>query len=206
MVVTRKRAPGGGRKPKGPFKGKTATITTRIRPDTRAALEQEAKKRGNSLSQEIERRLDASLHKSRDTPLYVQALAHAVTVLTTEIERRTGERWLDDAFTREALRSGIEALLFHFGRTPDGEMAVPPKIEEAASRFQSPLRESFRNPALLGQMEAGSIITSIENAPSATREPAGKFLPDQFGFWKILRDVGSGWERNQKVWNKEKKQ
>jgi hypothetical protein len=200
-----KRAPGAGRKPRGPFKGKTATITTRIRPDTRTALEREAKKRGYSLSQEIERRLDASLHKSRDTPLYVQALAHAVTLLTTEIERRTGKRWFEDAFTHEALRTGIEALLFHFARTPDGQIDVPPKIEEAATRLQSPLRESFRNAALLGQMEAGSIITSIENAPSPTSAPTGAYVPDPFGFWQILRDVGSGWQRNQEVWNKETK-
>jgi len=56
--MARKRAPGGGRKPAGEFKGKSATITTRVTPATRAALEQAASANGRSLSQEIESRLD----------------------------------------------------------------------------------------------------------------------------------------------------
>ena len=94
----------------------------------------------------------------------------------------------------------------YFGKGFINKGVESQNAEEIAARFQSPLRESFRNPVLLGQMEAGSIITNIENAPSATRAPAGAYVPDEFGFWQILRDIGSGWERNQRVWNKEKKQ
>ncbi len=57
----RRRAPGGGRKPKGPFKGKSAAITTRVMPATRSALQREATRNGLSLSQEIELRLVHSL-------------------------------------------------------------------------------------------------------------------------------------------------
>ena len=56
-----KRAPGAGRKPQGEYKGKTATLTTRIEPDTRTALEKAAKETGRSLSQEIENRLRRSI-------------------------------------------------------------------------------------------------------------------------------------------------
>ena len=53
----RKRAPGAGAKPKGPFKGKSATLTTRITPETRVELERSAQELGRSLSQEVELRL-----------------------------------------------------------------------------------------------------------------------------------------------------
>jgi len=202
--MARKRAPGGGRKPLPPGEGKIGTLSTRVSHGTRAALEREAKRNNQSLSREADLRLEQSF-KDSSAPGHIRALAHAVTLLAMQIERVTGERWYDGTFTGDALRHGIEVLIFHFAQTPDGDVVVPPKIEGTASRFQSPLRESFRDPALLGQMEAGSIITSIENAPSAAREPAGAYVPDQFGFWQILRDVGSGWQRNQDIWNKETK-
>jgi hypothetical protein len=58
----RKRAFGGGRKPLGEFKGKTTTLTTRITPQTKAALERRAKQHGRSLSQEIEACLNEVIH------------------------------------------------------------------------------------------------------------------------------------------------
>jgi hypothetical protein len=59
--VVRKRAPGGGRKPNGPLRHKTATLTTRITEGTRAALVAAAERGGRSLSQEVELRLIATL-------------------------------------------------------------------------------------------------------------------------------------------------
>jgi hypothetical protein len=46
-----------GPAPKGEFTGQSAVLSTRIRPDTRAALEAASAKSGRSLSQEIEYRL-----------------------------------------------------------------------------------------------------------------------------------------------------
>ena len=42
--MRRKRAPGAGRKPRGEFKNKSRTLTTRITAATREALERAAKK------------------------------------------------------------------------------------------------------------------------------------------------------------------
>jgi hypothetical protein len=201
--MVRKRAPGGGRKPLPPGEGRIGTLTTRVSQGTRIALEREAKRNDRSLSREAEFRLEQSF-KETSAPEHIRALAHAVTLLAVQIERVTGQRWYDGRFTGDALRHGMEALILHFVKNADAGV-VPPKVEETASRFQSPLRESFRNPAQLGLMEAGSIITSIENAPSPTRLPAGAYVPDPFGFWQILRDLGSGWQRNQEIWKKETK-
>ena len=204
--LARKRAPGGGRKRLDPGEGKTAVLTARISPATRLMLEREAERKGHhSLSREVEYRLDQSFKDEIAAPNHIRALAHAVTLLATQIERVTGERWYDGAFTGEALRYGIETLIFHFAQAPAGEVRVPTKVEDAAERFQAPLRESYRNPALLGRIEAGSIISSIEGAQSGAKDPAAVRFRDPFGFWRILRDIGSGWERNQKILSKEKK-
>jgi hypothetical protein len=77
MAARRKRAPGAGRKPKGEFTGKSATITTRIRPDTRDALEKVARANRRSLSQEVEFRLRAGL-LSTDAQRRNQALTHSI--------------------------------------------------------------------------------------------------------------------------------
>jgi predicted HicB family RNase H-like nuclease len=61
--MTAKRAPGGGRKPQGEFKGKASMLCTRITPETRMALEMAAKESGRSLSQEVEIRLEYSFRR-----------------------------------------------------------------------------------------------------------------------------------------------
>jgi len=54
-----------GRKPRGNYKQKSAVFSTRIRADTKAALEAAAKEQGHSLSQEAERRLRRSFDEDR---------------------------------------------------------------------------------------------------------------------------------------------
>lgn len=54
-----------GRKPKGNYKQKTQVFSSRIRADTKAALEEAAKNSGQSLSQEIEYRLRRSFDEDK---------------------------------------------------------------------------------------------------------------------------------------------
>src|SRR5262245_32519160 len=100
-----KRAPGAGRKPRGEFKGKTETLTTRITPQTRAELERAAKKSRRSLSQEVEHRLDYSIRRDyeHNRDRHVRGLAEAIAILAHWVERATQKRWIDDSFTAEAL-------------------------------------------------------------------------------------------------------
>lgn len=190
----RKRAVGGGRKPQGPISGKSATITTRITPETRMALESAAKSRRPrrySLSQEIEERLRKSFLASSGMPSHIQALARAVARLASEVERETDRRWIDDVFSGLALRAAVDGLIQNFAPAADGKLAIPAKLTRAAAKFPS-LASSMRNPELLGHLKAGVVIVLIENA-----EPSG----DEF--WHVLRDLGSGWKKNQKIWDKE---
>lgn len=161
--MARKRRSGGGRKPAGPFKGKTATLTTRITPETRRALEAAAKRSGQSLSQEAEHLLRGSMQK----PPGAQrnwALAHAVAALAQRIEDGTGKTWLDDTFTNQSLRLATDTLLHYCGPDRVGEVPVPPAIQEFAAKMPPELATSFRTPGGFGHIVAYNLILQIEQA------------------------------------------
>jgi len=61
IAPKKRRAPGGGRKPQGEFHGKSTTMTTRITPMLRKALDEACEASGRSLSQEVEYRLAQSV-------------------------------------------------------------------------------------------------------------------------------------------------
>ena len=158
--MAKKREPGAGRKPRGEFKGKSATLTTRITPETRTAMERAARKSGRSLSQEVERRLNDSVRNERNRRSDVRALAEAIAIVAEKVEKATGKHWLQDAFTGEALRRGIEVLVRHFA--PHGARVIPPKVEEAAARVLPEASERDRSPSRVGENEAFKVITIIE--------------------------------------------
>ena len=133
-----KRAPGAGRKPRGEFQGKSAVLTTRITPETRAALERAAAKGKNrSLSQVAEKALSVYLSMLEASPErgdHINALGEAVKLVAQYIERATGQRWNDDAFSGEAVRQGCGTLIAHFA--PRGMPVTPRLIKEAAKLSQ----------------------------------------------------------------------
>ena len=160
--MAKKRAPGAGRKPRGEFRGKTATLTTRITPETRAALDRAAQKSGRSLSQEVEHRLDLSIRRDRDLnhQRHIRALAEAIALLTQQVERATGKCWRDDPFTGEALRHAIEFLISHYA--PHGAIEVPAPVEAAAARVPPAARDSSLTPIGVGNSQSGLADILIE--------------------------------------------
>ena len=136
--MAKKRAPGAGRKPRGEFQGKSAVLTTRITPETRAALERAAAKGKNrSLSQVAEKALSVYLSMLEASPErgdHINALGEAVKLVAQYIERATGQRWNDDAFSGEAVRQGCGTLIAHFA--PRGMPVTPRLIKEAAKLSQ----------------------------------------------------------------------
>jgi len=205
-----KRAPGAGRKPRGEFKGKTATLTTRITPQTRVGLERAAKESGRSLSQEVEHRLDYSIRRDHEhnRHRHIRALAEAVAILTHGVERATQKRWIDDPFTAEALRRGIEFLVFHFGAP--GTPEVPASVKDAAARVPLQARDQSMTPAGVGHHEAGGVITWIEmnlnegGRLSRSSPIPGYHVPHEWYLYsQLFSDLGSGWARHQKLMRKE---
>ena len=183
--MAKKRAPGAGRKPRGEFKGKSATLTTRITPETRAAMERAAQKSGRSLSQDVERRLVDSVRNERNRRSDIRALAEAIAIVAEKVEKATGKHWLQDASTGEELRRGIDVLVRHFA--PHG--ARPRVLPEAS--------EGDRGPTSVGESEALKVITMMEYLYGWDKNYLQRLVvsDELYRYLYILRDLGSGGER-----------
>jgi hypothetical protein len=192
--MARKRAPGAGRPPRGEIRNKNATLTTRITVETRQALEAAAKRHRRSISQEAEVALRAYL-KRPEGEARNRALALVVNNLAENIEKQTGAGWRRDAFTGEALRSAINAILIYFA--PDVEESVPPRIEEQAAKMPEELAARYRTPAGLGALHAFHLVTEIESRPKPGKMVDEWSLPlslnfDSLGLLDIVaRDLGA---------------
>lgn len=64
-ITERKRAKGGGRKPKGPFSELTSPLSIRMPILMREELESSAREGGRSISQEVLTRLARTLYEDR---------------------------------------------------------------------------------------------------------------------------------------------
>lgn len=183
-----KRAPGGGRKPKGDFAGKSSAFSTRITPELRAALDSESEQTGKSISQIVERRLRESYDEPKRMqrslgPDHVRALAYIVAHLAQKVEDQTRQAWHQDRFTFDALGVAILAAMSRY--RAEGEPVVPPAIEdfirETAVRLRKPelvvRMEYLRHPEGIGISGA----SSLREHPNVT-PPLGDTYeyPDEF--------------------------
>ena len=136
----RKRAPGAGRKPKGPISGNAGWLQARIAEDLRAQLEQAAARNGRSLSQEAQVRLKDSFGLSAKLqkawgPKDVQSLAYLVSRVVPDaklIEEAgavrcevpllvDGTQWsLDLVALEQAFAAGADAFLLCSPHNPLG--------------------------------------------------------------------------------------
>jgi TraY domain len=173
----RKRAPGGGRKPKGPIGGNVSWFQARISEDLRAALEQAAAQNGRSLSQEAQVRLKASFDLPQELqrkwgPPEVKTLGYLIARVTRSIQNTVatdptdvGEMaWHRNSFTHAAVRSAIAILLERF--RPSGAIEVPPQVLENAKILEragcTPEQvEAATTPAGVGQASALGLLSQL---------------------------------------------
>jgi hypothetical protein len=189
MTNKRKRAPGGGRKPQGPFSNKLATLSTRITAELRQRLDQETEHRRKargaspwSLSQEIETRLRESLDLPAELqvawgPPHIKALAQLVSRVTRSIEAGAGAdpltneagelAWHRSPFTHAALVSAVAAILAHY--KPAGEIQTPPELKRSTEWIE---REA-------GEREAGRQRTPENFGMSCARGLLGQLAFQQ---------------------------
>lgn len=187
--MSAKRAAGAGRKPKGPIKGKTSNFSTRITSETRADLERLAKANGHSLSQVVEALISEALKKDQEAPPHIRALARAVTLLAVDIENRTGNRWVEDPFTGESLRHATNTFLLNLVPLPDGEVLLPPQLEQQLAGSPEELRKTLRDPASFGALQANALTFAIESAPLTTTEQPGMIYPAPSGLSFIRENI-----------------
>jgi hypothetical protein len=137
--MIRKRAPGGGRKPQGDT-SKSVSLSVRITPDLRAALQREADRSKRTLSVEVAMRLKRSLEQPKKSERLLaphnRALGSSISQIAQRIEMHTGHRWQANAFSGETLKSAVEIFLSLSQIAPTGEICVPENVEQS---FQSAL-------------------------------------------------------------------
>jgi hypothetical protein len=91
--MKQKRAPGGGRKPRGPFKENRARLSLRVTPDVRRALVAWAKARKLSLSQAAQSHLQKSLSRFFHPRPDIIVLTEMIARVIQDVERTTEAEW-----------------------------------------------------------------------------------------------------------------
>ena len=144
-----KRAKGGGRKPIG-LRAKSSNFSTRIRSDTRGALEAEAKLAGLSVSRMAEQLLEIGIaarrERARESP--TSSLLDLIGKLADncKLGAPTGKifEWHNDPFIKEALRSAISLLLQELN--PQGESSIKEHFPDAEGGVHRLYREILASP------------------------------------------------------------
>jgi hypothetical protein len=123
-----------GPAPKGEFTGQSAVLSTRIRPETRAALEAAAKESGRSLSQEIEFRLRSTfLEDEKIVDVFGSKKNYAIMRMAASLAesmmnaRDRAADWTADPYLYDQVTKSI-ALVFELLRPPG---SGPISTEEA---------------------------------------------------------------------------
>jgi hypothetical protein len=175
----RKRRPGAGRPPIDRQGSVIAQV--RFTQDDWKAIEALASKHKSNASKEIRAAVHYWLRLLEKPKMHVGALICFIAILVRRIEARTGKKWLEDPATGVAVAKLTEQLIFHFAPTPAEPLTVPFKLESIV----------------------GELITVAENL--APRPGVPEMRPELFGDeWvvlaRIVKDMGSGWDRNRDVW------
>ena len=105
-----------GRPPQGPYSDKQKVISTRVTGDIRKALEDERKRTGRSLSQEIEMRLRQSFdHSLRVEETFGGPVNYGLFRLISTamgfVEQGTGKSWHEDAYTHAQFKQVVLTVL-----------------------------------------------------------------------------------------------
>jgi len=134
--MSKKRAPGGGRKPQGEFDQLTSPFSLRMPEDLRKQLEAASQMTRRSVSQEVVSRLNNSFGRDRDKDRdpAVRAISFLISELLTRIYWPQASQWHGNPFLFRAFKIGVAKLLDEL--EPKGEMMVPPRVREWADEIK----------------------------------------------------------------------
>lgn len=165
MTTKRKRAPGGGRKPKGEFSNLTSPLSIRMPADIRDQLRKAAAQNGRSASQELLGRLKKSLdyetHKERDRAM--RALCFLISELAVVVtgwsdsKNRPAANWRTDPFFFHAFSLAVAHVLNAIA--PKGKIKNPQWIRERGDAVLSyGLPETLSSPEVRGKFAADVVL------------------------------------------------
>jgi hypothetical protein len=150
--MTRKRAPGGGRKPQGRVSGLSGTpVNLRMPTDLRNQLVAAAADSGNSLTQEVLDRLQWSLDKDRE--LDRDPASYSLSYLLGEVIKNAKatvrpRKWRSDPFAWRVVRLTFDKILDALA--PPGEIRLPPPEEDRPRDFPEMMSRWPNYPARYG--------------------------------------------------------
>jgi hypothetical protein len=128
-----KRAPGGGRKPKGEFSGLSGTpVNLRMPHDMRVRLDEASKDSGRNLTQEVLYRLEKSFDRDRlldrDPASFALAdlLERVIEIVKANLRIR---RWRNDPFAFRTVKLAFNQILDAL--EPRGEIVQPKWSEDS---------------------------------------------------------------------------
>lgn len=147
-----------GRKPKSEETRKSAMFSARISSDLRAMIEAESARTGKPLSEIVSHRMTESYRHDQNLVVLIAHIAKAV-------EATTGKEWHKDAYTRDVLRFGIEAILQAF--LTDSEVAVPERLVRRYAA--SPNSELLCRPDTQGEIIAHGVLYELGNDARISR-------------------------------------
>jgi hypothetical protein len=143
--MPRKRAPGGGRKPKGEFAGLSSPFSMRLTPDLRKKLDSSRRERGRSLAQEIMSRLNRSFSgKSEDWPdPATESLCFTIGLLARNCRFNPKMTWQTHPFMHEALKLAISKWLDRL--TPKDDPSLPELEQYTAEQWATMIETQLWN-------------------------------------------------------------
>jgi Arc-like DNA binding domain len=217
MIKHRKRAPGGGRKPKGEFDRLSAAVTTRMPVDLRERLVEAADKNDRSITQELLRRLHDSFarDRSKEREPAMRALCFLIAEIANQVvghgfdeadkkslldeSKKKGfpiyfPDWRSEPFYFRAFKLAVVQLLDAL--QPPGDVKPPrrhlnlyPKTPEADA-FAARFNRSFESPEARADYAAGYVLNSIMTVrqQSIEERTAGVRRMERLGLTHFLRE------------------
>ena len=105
-------------------------IAARIPRDLSKELEDLTKKRGHTVSTEVNLALQSWVRRHAISRWHNSRLGHAIEALADYVERLTGKSWVDDSLTRQVLREHLQELVSYVLSPLSESVAVPADINK----------------------------------------------------------------------------
>jgi hypothetical protein len=170
-----------GRKPKGEFGGKLSNFSTRIQPETRKALEKEAKASKQSISQLAERLLVGGLaeRKAGEKDRAMRALCFLIAQLAHHVVgphvKKEGSEvalfdWRNEPFFYEAFRLAVGKLLDALSPGPIEKNVRVNVYKGDMTPAMQRYVDSFKDPEARAEYAANYVLTSLQSIPNWSAE------------------------------------
>ena len=164
--MKRKRAPGGGRKPRA---GPTSSLTFRIPDDLRRELEQEATG-GATISERLQWHLRRSMNRKREEERD-PAMQGLLLVIARLAENITGGDFMPDKHSRSYVRSEWRTDLFQFRTFKFAVKKLLDTLEEPPESMAQAEREWFAQHAVKtfggDSPEFDRLFVEVQKSPEA---------------------------------------